>query len=161
LEKTSMRNKLFLLAMLAAAIPAMAAKLMTVDELKQTIFLAQTMHRPDSMVVQQLAEVKLTARLTGAQLAQMVAACPGPKSVQALHAIADQSAFLDPPADALPARPTPDQAVQKAIVARAIDYVQHAVATLPNFLATRVTEHYVDTLRGLEGQLSEARGGSS
>jgi VWFA-related protein len=154
-----MRNKLFLLAVLAAAIPAIAAKRMTVDELQQTIFQAQTMHGSDDTVVHQLAEVRITARLTGAQLAQMVAACPGPKTVQALHAIADQSAFLDPPADALPARPAPDQAVQKAIVARSIDYVVHAVATLPNFLATRVTEHYVDTLRGLEGQVSEERGG--
>jgi hypothetical protein len=159
LEKTSMRNMLFLLALLAAAMPATAAKRMTVDELKQAILLAQTMHRPDDVVLQQLAEVKLTARLTGAQLAQMVAACPGPKSVQAIHAIADQSSFLDPPADALPARPAPEQSVQKAIVARAIDYMLHAVASLPNFLATRVTEHYVDTLRGLEGQVSEARGG--
>jgi VWFA-related protein len=154
-----MRYKLFLLALLAAAMPAMAAKRMTVDELKQIISLAQTMHRPDDMVVQQLAEVKLTARLSGAQLAQMVAACPGPKTVQALHSIADQSAFLDPPADALPSRPAPDQAAQKAIVARAIDYVQHAVAKLPDFLATRVTEHYVDNLRGLDEQASEARGG--
>ena len=158
-----MRNKLFLFtvlgAVLAASMPAMAAKRMTVDELKQIISLAQTMHRPDDMVVQQLAEVKLTARLTGGQLAQMVAACPGPKTVQALHAIADQSAFLDPPADALPTRPAPDQAVQKAIVARSIDYVTNAVAALPNFLATRVTEHYVDSLRGLEDQVSEARGG--
>jgi VWFA-related protein len=159
LEKPSMRNKLFLLVLLAAAIPAIAAKRITVDELKQTISLAQAVHRPDDMAVQQLAEVKLTARLTGAQLAQMVAACPGPKTVQALHAIADQSAFLDPPADALSARSAPDQAVQKAIVARSIDYVEHAIATLPNFLATRVTEHYVDTLRGLEGQVSETRGG--
>ena len=158
-----MRNKLFLLsvlgAVLAAAMPAMAAKRITLDELKQIISLAQTMHRPDEMVAPQLAEVKLTARLTGAQLAQMVAACPGPRTVQALHAIADQSAFLDPPADALPARPAPDQAVQKAIVARSIDYVTNAVAALPNFLATRVTEHYVDSLRGLEDQVSEARGG--
>jgi VWFA-related protein len=159
LEKPSMRNKLFLLVLLAAAIPALAAKRITVDELKQTISLAQTVHRPDDVVVQQLAEVKLTARLTGAQLAQMVAACPGPKTAQALHAIADQSAFLDPPPDTLPARPAPDRAVQKAIVARSIDYVEHVVATLPNFLATRVTEHYVDTLRGLEEQVSEARGG--
>jgi hypothetical protein len=82
-----MRNKLFLLAVLAAAIPAIAAKRMTVDELQQTIFQAQTMHGSDDTVVHQLAEVRITARLTGAQLAQMVAACPGPKTVQARFSI--------------------------------------------------------------------------
>ncbi len=133
---------------------------MTVEQVQQIVASA---HRPyasrsDDAVAQQLSDVKLTARLTGSALQQLVADSPGPKTVQAVHAIADVSAFLDPPPSELPATPAPDIATQRAIMGRAVDYVVHTMPALPNFLATRVTEHYVDTMRGIEDQASEQRG---
>src|SRR5271170_6800498 len=141
-----MRSFGIILAILAGAtLPAMAAKPTTVEQLRTTLTTAHSEHRSDDAQAHQLLEVKLTARVSGAELQQLIADSPGPKTTQAIHAIADESAFLDPPPSELPGTPPPDLAVQKAIMGRTINYVLHTMPTLPNLLATRVTEHYVDT----------------
>ncbi len=146
-----MRLKLVLLAvLLTTPLPVMAAKRFSEDQLKQLLMAAQATHRTDDVVVQQLADVKLENRLSGTDLQELLTLSPGPKSTQALHAIADASAFLDPVAAQIPNTPAPDVAAQKAMLARAVDYVAHTMHSLPNFLATRVTESYVDTLRGID-----------
>lgn len=147
-----------LAALLTNSLSAIAAKRFSEDQLKQLLTAAQGLHRADDAVVQQLAAVRLANRLSGTELQQILALSPGPKSTQALHAIADASAFLAPPAGQLPATPAPDLAAQKAIIARATDYVTNTMHALPNFLATRVTESYVDTLRGID-QAQPERGG--
>jgi VWFA-related protein len=154
-----MRFRLVLLAaFLTTSLTALAAKRFSEDELKQLLLSAQVIHRTDDAVAQQLADVKLANRLSGTDLQQFLAMSPGPKSTEALHVIADASAFLAPPAGQLPATPAPDIATQKAIIARTIDYVAHTMPLLPNFLATRVTESYVDSLRGID-QAQPERGG--
>ena len=153
-----MRNPVILFAMfLAASLPALAAKPVTVEQLQQTLATAQAEHRSDDAQAQQLADAKLTVRLTGTALQQLVALSPGPKTTQALHAIAGASAFLDPPANEILTKPAPTGAEQSAIFGLTLHYVVHSLPTLPNLLATRATEHYVDTLRGLD-QESVQRG---
>jgi VWFA-related protein len=155
-----MLKQLATLCFLAAiAIPAVAVRRLTVDQLQQIVTLSQSMHRTDDVTQKQLSDVKLTARLTGAALQQLVAASPGPKTVQSLYAIADESAFLDPPPDQLSPDPAPEIATQKAIVNRTVDYVLHTLPALPNLTATRITTHFVDTMHGLDDQSSESRGG--
>jgi VWFA-related protein len=154
-----MRFKWMAMAVLTGiAVPALAARPMTVEQLRQTIASAQSTHQSDDAAAATLADIKLTSRLTGDTLRSLAASCPGPKTVEALHAVADESAFLDPPPDELPATPAPDFATQKAIIGRVINYVVHTMPTLPNLLATRETESYVDTLRGWEEKTSQARG---
>jgi VWFA-related protein len=146
-------------ALAALSLPAAAARRITADQLKEIVVSANAAHRTDDLAMQQLADVQLTARLNGNALRQLIAISPGPKTTEALHAIADGSVFLEPPPDELPATPAPDIATQKAIIGRTINYVAHTLPALPNFLATRVTEHYADTMRGMEQEVSEPRGG--
>ena len=147
-----------LCALMATALPALAARRMTVDELQQALTAAQSAHRTDDVVAQQLTGVKLAARLNDTLLQQLIALSPGPKTIQSLHAIAALSAFLDPPAADIPDTPKPDAATQSAIIGAAFHYVARILPTLPNLLATRVTENYVDTLRGLDNTEAEQRG---
>jgi len=145
-----MRDRLmFLVALASMAVPALATKPFTVDQVRQILLAGQIVHRSDDAVAQQLADARLTSRLTGAALEQLAATCPGPKTKQILEAIAAESSFLEPAPNGLPGTPAPDIATQKAVMGRTVDYVVHTLPALPNFLATRVTEHYADTLRGL------------
>jgi VWFA-related protein len=142
-----------LLAILAAAsLPALAAKPMTVEQLQQALTAAESEHRSDDAQARQLADARLTARLSGATLEQLIALSPGPKTTQALHAIAGSSAFLNPPANEILTKPAPTGAEQSAIFGLTLHYAVHTLPALPNLLATRETEHYVDTLRGLENE---------
>jgi hypothetical protein len=155
-----MRNTLILFAaFVGISVPSLAAKPVTIEQLKQILTAAQSAHQTDDGVAQQLADAKLTARLTGAALQELIAISPGLKTSEALHAIADASAFLDPPSSELLDKPAPTGAEQSAIFAQTLHYAVHTLPTLPNFLGTRVTEHYVDTPRGLESQQPEQRGG--
>jgi VWFA-related protein len=155
-----MRSKRMLIVFLAiASVPALAAKSTTVEQLRQTLAANETAHQSDDVLMQQIANTRLTARLSPGALRQLVALSPGPKTTQTLHAIADIAAFLDPPPDEIPATPPPGAAEQSAIFERTLHYVVHIQPALPNFLATRVTEHYVDTMRGLEEQEAVQRGG--
>ena len=156
----SKRTVLSVVFAIFTAIPvaAIGPKTMTPDELRQALQAVQSAKSTDEAVAQQLAEVRLSARLTGTPLRQLVAMSPGPKTAQALHAIADSSAFLDPAPSEIPDRPAPSAQEQSAMFSQALRYAVHVLPTLPNFLATRVTEHYVDTMRGIDSE-SVQRGG--
>jgi len=128
-----------------AALPGMAAKQMTVEELRQTLAVAQQAHRADEAVLRQLADVDLTARVSDTDLKQMIAASPGPRTTMTLRALADASVFLDPPLNEIPQTPTPDVATQKKIIGQAVHYVARTMPGLPNFLATRKTTRFDDS----------------
>jgi hypothetical protein len=72
---------------------------------------------------------------------------PRPEARQALIALADSSAFLDPPADEIPAMKNPDSTSQDKMLALAADYVARTIPRLPNFTATRTTSSYLRDLR--------------
>lgn len=155
-----MRRWILVVTVLAAmSVPALGVRRMTPELLKQMMDAGRAARATDEEVMQELADVKLTARLTGRALQVVIAASPGPKTSQAIHAIADPSAFLDPYASELPVKAAPDFATQKAIIGRTINYVLHTLPALPNFFATRVTEHYVDSIQGMGELASEPRGG--
>ena len=141
----TMRSKLAFLAILGTvSLPALAAKRMTVDQLQQTISIAEQTHRPDAVVAQQLADAVLGEQLSSTTLKKMTASSPGPKTSEELRLLADQSAFLNLPPAEIPSNPTPDFPTQKAIMGRVVTYVTHALPTLPNFMATRVTDQFSD-----------------
>ena len=56
-------------------------------------------HKPDGEIARQIASMKLSERLTEATLGRLnVHLDRGSQAVLALQLLADQSAFLDPPA---------------------------------------------------------------
>ena len=111
-------RKLILLGLLAAMVlPAVAAKRLTVAQLEKTLEAANEKHRADEEAVRLLGEAVLAERLTDAARERIFANLhPGPKAELALQLLADQSAFLDPPAAELPADAAPDAATAERIL---------------------------------------------
>lgn len=147
-------RKLALLLLLAGIIwplwaeKAVSVEKVTVGQLDQV--LADARSRKDADVAKELARLELTERATTARLLLWEAGLPGPKSRQALIALADASGFLDPPAAEIPDISAPDVAAQRQIMARAVDYLGKILPRLPNFFATRTTTRFVDVLPGVE-----------
>ncbi len=137
-------RKLALFCLLAqVALPAIAAKRVSVDQLQRLV--ASYHAKSDSKVAQRLYGLELTERLSAVRLATLEATLPGPESRRSLVALADQAAFLDPPlAEILPA-PPPDIDAQRRIMARVVDYVTGTMRQLPNLFATRDTIRFEDS----------------
>jgi len=133
---------LFLSVLALLPVSASAARRITADQLQQLLNSAIAAHKTDDSIAEQLGDIELAARLNESSLQQLLSASPGSKTEQMLRAIADASVFLDPPASEIPARPVPDVAAQKFMLSQTIHYVARTLHTLPDFLATRQTEHY-------------------
>jgi len=141
---------LLLLALAGFTLPAFAAKSLTVAEFKQALKEIQT--KPDADAAWQIANLQLTERLSAEEARALEGALPGDLSKQALQSVADQSAFFDPPAADLPAKPAPDFAEQRRIMALVVAYVQGVIPQLPNLIATRETIRFRDTPAGYKDQ---------
>ena len=115
------------------------------DKLAQTLSDAQ--QSSDADLAQKLAGLELTARLSNARLADLSAKLPGEKSRLALLALADQSVFLPPPADEIPADAAPDAAASRQLLVKIVSYVNTTVRQLPNLMATRFTSAFQDRPR--------------
>jgi VWFA-related protein len=141
-----MRIRLVPLVFMAAiSLPSLAARQITLEQLQQLLDSAQASHKSDNDTVRQLTDVELTEQLRPAALQRLVAISPGQKTIQALRSLAGLSTFLDPPANEIPSTPTPDFQAQKAILGKTIHYVARTLPTLPDFLATRSTDHFDDS----------------
>ena len=142
-----MMRRCLLLACLAAIVsPAFAAKRVTVEQLEQV---TSAIHgKSDAEIALQLSDLQLTERLNTAKLLDLEENLPGPQARQALTALADLSAFLNPPASNLPATAAPDFAEQRRIMALTVTYVSETLHQLPNFSATRTTTNFQDQPEG-------------
>ncbi len=140
-----MRRLMILGMMLIAALGARAARRVNVSQLEQALTAALAEHRPDADIARQLAGFELTERLTD-QTLDGFAAGRGlqPRTALALQLLADQSAFLDPPASEIPATAAPDAAAQQQILQRARAYAVETWSRLPNFFVSRVTTRFDD-----------------
>ena len=121
----------------------MAARPVTVAELEQ--LLAAAHGQSDGKVARELSDLALTERASSIRLARWEAEFPGRHCHEALTELADASAFLDLPAAEMPANAPPDEDAQKAMLAKTVEYVNTTVSRLPNFYATRRTEHFEDS----------------
>lgn len=137
------RRTALLLACIAFTLPAAAAKRVTVAEFEQAI--AALQGRADADIAWQIANLQLTERLSTESSIALAASLPGEQSKQTVQAIADEAAFLDPPAAELPSQPAPDLAQQRRIMGLVVGYVRNTIPQLPNFFATRDTTRYEDT----------------
>ncbi len=120
-----------------------AVRPVTVEQLGQVLTTAHD--KSDAELAQQLSELRLTERLSSTKLLFWMAGLRGGKARQALVALADASAFLDPPAGEIPADAPPDHHAQQRMTSLALEYLNQALPKLPNFYATRTTVHYQET----------------
>jgi hypothetical protein len=137
-----MRKMVLVILLLGWAGPATAAKRVTADEMEQAISAAHAL--TDAKAAERIYELELTERLSSARLAHDEAELPGPASRQAIHAVADASAFLDLPAADLPPNPAPDRDRQSAMWEATLECAQKTISRLPNFFATRETIRFED-----------------
>jgi hypothetical protein len=121
---------------------AFVGKPVSVAELKKIVPLDEK--KRDSTAAKELSRLRLTERLSNANLTLLGAGLPGVRSREALVALADASAFLDPPAAEISGAPAPDPAEERRIVALMVNYLGSTFPKLPNFYATRSTVRYDD-----------------
>jgi hypothetical protein len=142
-------RRLALLLLLAGTVPpAFSATSVTLDKMEQLLIHARG--KSDAKVAKQLFNLVITQRVSSATYARWDAELPGPKSRQALVALADASAFLPLPPDELPAIPALDRAVQDSLLSRTKDYVTNTIPKLPNFFATRDAIDFSDETEDVE-----------
>lgn len=98
----------------------------------------------DGDLARQLAGMELTERASGARIGAWSEALHGKKAREAMIAVADSSAFLDPPADEVDASAPPDLGTQRKMLAQASDYLKQTMPRLPNFFARRTATNYTE-----------------
>ena len=141
-----MRRLILLGLMAAVVLPAVAAKRVTVAQLEQSLAADSGSHRADADVAHRLAGLELSERLTEATLDRFANNLPlGPRTALALQLLADESAFLEPPASELPATGTPNAATQQRMMDLARGYVVKIWPHLPDFFVTRTTARFDDS----------------
>ncbi len=120
--------------------PRVPTKRVTVQELEQLLGAATEKH--DGALAEELAGLELTERLSSKRLSLWQDRLRGKKSKAALTALADNSAFLDPPQAEIPRDPAPDLDAQNQMLMRTEKYLDEAIPRLPDFFATRTTTQY-------------------
>ena len=110
--------------------------------------------------MRQNSGIVLSERLTEATLARLEKELDATSQVAlALQLLADESAFLNPPPNELPAVPAPDNATQQSMLEAARHYVSQSLPRLPNFLATRTTNRYDDNPESAKKGTQRVEGG--
>lgn len=120
--------------------PRAPSRKVTVHELEQMLHTNGGEH--DSELAEQLNDLELTERLSSSQLTTWKQRLHGSKSKAALVALADESVFLAPPSEAIPADATPDHEAQVKMISQTAQYLEDALRQLPDFYATRSTIQY-------------------
>jgi hypothetical protein len=132
-----------LLLLLGFAWPAMAAKPMSIEQVEQ--LLAKLEGKQDGKVARELDEVQLTERVSAARLARWEAEFPGSRAHEELMALADLSAFLQPPASDVLRDPPPDTETERHILWTCEQYVGTAASHLPDLSVIRETTHFAES----------------
>jgi hypothetical protein len=145
LRTQKLRSGLLLALITALPIASRAAKHITVAQLTQTLA-ADVGAQPDAEIARRISGMELSERLTEATLARLaVTLSADPQAALTLQLLADQSAFLDPPASELPPTPAPDDPTKQRVLDAARSYVAQTLPRLPNLLATQSTNRYDDS----------------
>ena len=138
-----MRRWILLLALAAMALPVPAQRRMTVAELQQFLTADYAAQKSDVSIASRLGEMELSEQLTEPTLDRITANLkPQKKTAQALQLLADQSAFLEPPADEIPDKLAPAAAEQTRLIQGAVEFASVTIQKLPDFLATRTTQTF-------------------
>lgn len=159
-----------ILLLLCCALALQAQMQMNVEQLAEFIRSELALgHDSDKKIADYVKKVQLTERLTDKTILDLEAQKAGPKTVQALQELRDQTAALKPPThDATyspatvpdnpvttgpatvtlgskaPPIPPPSSVRQKEILDRVKQYATTYTQNLPNFICVEVTRQYVD-----------------
>lgn len=135
--------------MMTVAVPSWAAKKTSVKELKETLLAMQDARKTDDDVATRLKDVELSEELTGAALNGLIKYVPGPLSTVEMYILRGRSAMLAPPAADLPTAPAPDVAAQKAILAKAVDYVTKVHMQNPHLTVSKTTMRFQNGVQSI------------
>ncbi len=165
-----MRRFLTILAVLGVATILFAQEEMNVQQLTDFIRSEMALHHgSDKQLAAYVKKIRLTERLTDKTILDLEAQGAGPKTVQALQELRDQTASMKPPThDATyspatapdntltagqasaslgakaPPIPPPDSITQQKILGMMKEYAMQYTQNLPNFICTEATRQYVD-----------------
>jgi VWFA-related protein len=121
--------------------PTPAVQRVTVEQLDH--LLSETNGRGiDGRRAETLTQLELTERLSLANLSALTADFRNRNVQQALVAVADLSAFLEPPPAEIPSQAAPDAAARQHMLVLVKDYLERTISKLPDFYATRTTVRY-------------------
>lgn len=137
-----MKIPAILLVLAASIAPLLRANPVTVEQLEHVLVTSRTLY--DADLAHQLSTLELTERLSSARVSRYRASLPGPKSQNALLALADVSAFLDPPPGELASTPPPSLAEQRQMMSLVVTFAGRILSRLPNFYATRETTRFAN-----------------
>jgi hypothetical protein len=122
---------------------------MTVEQLVAFIRSSIQLKQPDKEVARYVGRLKLTERLEARVVEELQALGAGPRTLEALHELSEESKSLplgkqvqvEVPRVEIPA---PGDAEQKAVIRKAREYAMSYIRQLPDFLCTQVTRRYFD-----------------
>jgi hypothetical protein len=114
----------------------------------------QQLKHPDKQVASFLSRVKMTERLDDRTIEELQGLGAGPKTLEALRALRDQSQSLGAakprPVDVKPTPIAPPSSEEQGrILAKVRDWALNYTKSLPDFICTQVTRRYADP-SGLE-----------
>ncbi len=131
-----------LLMIAALASPVLAARQVSVAQLEQGLAAGQG--KRDGKGAKQLSGLKLTERASSTRLSRWEEDFRGRRTRDALVSLADESSFLNLPAEEAPALARPAIDAQRAMLSRTVDYLTRTVSKPPDFSATRQTTYFRD-----------------
>ena len=144
-----MRKLILCIVLAVIALPACAAKRVTVSQLEA--MLNASKGKPDADVAHNLSDLELTERVSPTRLSLWKASLPGEKSQEALLALSDESQFLDPPQAEIPATAAPNFAAQRQVMSLVVRYVSKTLPQLPNIFATQEEAFFQDSPQAYTG----------
>jgi len=162
-----MKRLVCIVASMVLALPAWAAKKISVSDLGNLLTSMQAEKKSDADVANALKQVELSERLTTATMNRLLGETPGPLTNEQIYVLDARSAFLAPPADEIPTTAAPDAAAQKALLDKAASYVTKTYVELPEITAVKTTLRFQDNLQataassGLHGGSQDASIGSA
>ncbi len=124
------------------ALPALAAKSVTVDQMNQ--WLTGARRKSDTKLAREIAGRRLSERATPTELAHWQAGFSAAHTRDALLALADASQFLALPQNQILRTPPPGLQSQVAMLSSAVKYAAKTISKLPDFFATRETLYFED-----------------
>lgn len=120
-----------------------AAAQVTIAQLRSFLNSNFAKKQSDAAIADRLSVVTLKEQLSSATLGSIFRESkPGPNTIEQLQILAAASVFKSPPVSELLPKPAPDAASQRQMIDAAIGYVEGAVHSLPDFLATKTTISY-------------------
>lgn len=140
-----MKHWVWILALILTATAAWSAnKTITVKELRDSLEAMQQSHKSDDEIATALKQFTLGEQLTHSELNSLGEFGPGPMTTEQLYILEGRSALLAPPPADLPATAAPDLAAQKAILAKAVDYVTKTFSQYPHLTASKNSARFQD-----------------